>query len=646
MKLLVSQDGVIPSQLRQNPGSIIAATSSPVSFDEVPPLLEQTLSMCIMDVFLRWRSMQGAPIQGIVIQPIRKKDKASGCLGNPRLTSSQQESLGITFRPIHLEGEFRSNIAEAFQTLLHHDLLRHQEDGEKIGNWWLDFRTVIPVALDFFGSGKMILYPQRSLPFLIQAFQELAVLPVSQRKSTEFTFLLIFCRSCGWRGASAEASKGCPCCGSSDLHRQAENLNPCLIEALWLLVQLGWTSGGEGPTRSSPTSVIILSTDQLLEKIPLTILLGLLLFGGPPFQEIITLGPILEEKQGKRLRSRDQTADIAQLLVDDGASALRFFWSVRAFQGRAVRFSLTQVHGYRRFIRKIRNASRFISMSLKGNEGDDLDMLDLSVPDRWILHLLNTKTQFIQTDLDEFRWNRAAESLYQLIWHEYCDWYLELAKADISRSGCRKVLKWTLARIIQLLFPFMPRIAAEIGAKLYPGGEWQARNPLPWFDADLVFWGAHEEVENLKRLISKLRKLRRREGDSVYAAVSVLIKPIGRVNRESLERNIDRIRSLSRNRDIEMVESFPERAKMVAIDLHNWEIRVPFDSEADWQKEVDRLCGELSRVEKVIFALETQAEYLRLCPSESDPAMQSIREKLLLAIDRRAKVMNEIERLS
>jgi len=273
-------------------------------------------------------------------------------------------------------------------------------------------------------------------------------------------------------------------------------------------------------------------------------------------------------------------------------------------------------------------------------------MLDLSVPDRWILHLLNTKTQFIQTDLDEFRWNRAAESLYQLIWHEYCDWYLELAKADISRSGCRKVLKWTLARIIQLLFPFMPRIAAEIGAKLYPGGEWQARNPLPWFDADLVFWGAHEEVENLKRLISKLRKLRRREGDSVYAAVSVLIKPIGRVNRESLERNIDRIRSLSRNRDIEMVESFPERAKMVAIDLHNWEIRVPFDSEADWQKEVDRLCGELSRVEKVIFALETQAEYLRLCPSESDPAMQSIREKLLLAIDRRAKVMNEIERLS
>ena len=142
--------------------------------------------------------------------------------------------------------------------------------------------------------------------------------------------------------------------------------------------------------------------------------------------------------------------------------SLRFTLAIQAVPGMDISLSINRIKGYKAFINKIWNASRYIIMNLKGDESLNIDFNNISVTDKWILHLLNLTTKNINSLMDNYRINEAADVLYHFFWHEYCDWYLEFSKNDIENKETRSVLKYTLFRILQLLHPFIPYLTEEI----------------------------------------------------------------------------------------------------------------------------------------------------------------------------------------
>ncbi len=263
----------------------------------------------------------------------------------------------------------------------------------------------------------------------------------------------------------------CPKCGNKALHRETDVLDTWFSSALWPFSTLGWPEKTRELSFFYPTSTLITSFDILFFWVARMMMMGLYFMKEVPFRHVY-LHALVRDKFGKKMsKSKGNVLDPLQLMDQYGTDALRFTMIAFAAQGRDIRLAEERIEGYRHFINKIWNAARFALMHIKECDPSmtrGLAPARLALPHRWILHRLNQTTGEVCRALDDYRFNDAASAIYQFVWHEFCDWYLEWIKPDLygsdapNKADGQAVLFAVLENVLKLLHPITPFVTEEI----------------------------------------------------------------------------------------------------------------------------------------------------------------------------------------
>ncbi|MBS0182439.1 MAG: valine--tRNA ligase [Nitrospira sp.] len=259
----------------------------------------------------------------------------------------------------------------------------------------------------------------------------------------------------------------CPVCHSQELLRDPDVLDTWFSSALWPFSTLGWPDQTPELKTYYPTSTLVTGLDILFFWVARMIMMGLKFMGDVPFKDVYIHALVRDAEGQKMSKSKGNVIDPLHVMEQFGTDALRFTLASMASPGRDIKLAEERIEGYRNFANKIWNAARFSLMYLDGPR-TALPPMQRTFPDRWILSRLNQTIHAVTTELESYRFDRAATVLYQFIWREYCDWYLELIKPVLQTpehpdgASTRHTLLETLETTMRLLHPFMPFITEEI----------------------------------------------------------------------------------------------------------------------------------------------------------------------------------------
>jgi valyl-tRNA synthetase len=427
-----------------------------------------------------------------------------------------------------------------------------------------------------------------------------------------------FCDDCGTITVSRTDAAVCKKCGGKNIRQETDVLDTWFSSALWPFSTLGWPDKTKELAVYYPTSVLITSFDIIFFWVARMIMMGLHFRKDVPFRDVYIHALVRDAEGQKMSKSKGNVIDPLVMIDQYGADAFRFTLVAFAAQGRDIKLSTERIEGYRNFANKIWNASRFVFMNLEDDFSPAPVVLtpNSSLADQWIISRLNSVCKDVESALREYRFNDAASALHHFIWHEYCDWYLELSKPSLSRENgaaerraAQTALVHVLETALRLLHPLMPFITEELWQLIPEGVKREASGgnkgaimvaAYPIADERLIDRGIERDMQMVMDLILALRNIR----GEMNIAPSMHIAAHVRVETEELGRHLEKssgyITTLARLKDLHIGvnEKKPEAAATGVI--RGAEIYVPLEGIIDLNQERDRLRKELAKTSKDI----------------------------------------------
>jgi valyl-tRNA synthetase len=421
-----------------------------------------------------------------------------------------------------------------------------------------------------------------------------------------------YCDACGEIIVSKEAPTFCPKCGSNRLRPETDVLDTWFSSALWPFSTMGWPKQTKELKRFYPTSVLVTGFDILFFWVARMMMMGLKFMGDVPFRDVYIHGLVRDERGEKYSKTRGNVVDPLELIDRFGADALRFTLAALTMPGSDLKLSEARTEGYRHFANKIWNASRFALMNLGDYQIDEKETGfkpgDFSLPDRWIRGRLNEVIRETQKSLENYKFNEATNTLYQFIWHEFCDWYLELIKPylyqdqdRLRRSLTQQTLLRVLDDMLRLLQPFMPFITEEIWQQLPlnkgNGSIMVASFPRidERFDDDRIA----DEMGLVIEIVSTLRNIRGEMNIPPGEQIDAFFHTKDSKIEERIQSNLSFIRSLAKVNEIRIGEEVKKGAYNAFAVVRDVEIFVPMDR-SRIEEEDRRLQKEILKIEKEI----------------------------------------------
>jgi valyl-tRNA synthetase len=432
-------------------------------------------------------------------------------------------------------------------------------------------------------------------------------------------------------------------------------LDTWFSSALWPFSTMGWPD--ETPLLKTfyPTSVLVTGFDILFFWVARMMMMGIHFMDDVPFKDVYVHALVRDEDGKKMSKSKGNVIDPLDVIDRYGTDAFRFTLAAFAAQGRDIKMSEKRVDGYRHFINKLWNAARFSLMHLDRGY-DDLDLRNLSLPDKWIFSRLGRVTEEVADALDGYRFNEAAGTLYNFVWHEFCDWYLEAIKPALydkegpqAKESTRVVLWRVLHDALVLLHPFIPFVTEEIWAHMpgTNGSIMKAAYPAQAVDAagSKLLQESESKMGILMGVITGIRNVRGEMNISPTMALQVLIQSEDEKTRKIMETHRDLIINLARLSSLE-VQNAGERPKSSATAVvGSASIFVLLEGIIDFAKETKRLEKE---TKKLAAELTTMAKKLRnegfLSKAPSD-VIEKVREKQDLLLEKQKKIQTNLDRI-
>jgi valyl-tRNA synthetase len=324
------------------------------------------------------------------------------------------------------------------------------------------------------------------------------------------------CEGCGKMIVASHDPDRCPDCGGAKLRQEEDVLDTWFSSGLWPFSTLGWPERSEALRTFYPTSLLVTGFDILFFWVARMMMMGLYVMKDVPFYDVYLHALVRDENGEKMSKSKGNSIDPLEMMDRFGTDAFRFTLAAFTAQGRDVRMSEERIEGYKYFINKIWNATRFSMMNL---EEDSARLVirteEMSIADRWIRARLNRTVAEVIRGLDEYRFNDATAAVYQFIWHEFCDWYLELVKPvlygkqDVAAiRAARKTLFDVLQTSLKLLHPFMPFLTEEIWQTLIADGTSIMVSEFPAPDETASDPDAEREMALIMEVITRIRNIR------------------------------------------------------------------------------------------------------------------------------------------
>ncbi len=485
-----------------------------------------------------------------------------------------------------------------------------------------------------------------------------------------------FCQNCQEINVARETPQQCRRCGSSSLVRETDVLDTWFSSALWPFSTLGWPDKTRELELFYPTSVLVTAFDILFFWVARMIMMGLKFCHDVPFRDVYIHALVRDAEGQKMSKSKGNVIDPLQMMDKYGTDAFRFTLAAFAAQGRDIRFSEERTEGYRNFVNKIWNASRFVLMNLKdyppsggaqikGYEAEETGehrntetipapRLEYSLADRWILSRLQSVIREVNEALTEYKFNEYAHILYQFIWHEFCDWYIELAKPSLhepTRSGQRMAAQYVLVKVLEtalrLLHPVMPFVTEEIWQKLPHESEAESIMiaPFPTVEPHYQDPEAEQKMGLLMGVIAKVRNIR----SEVNLPPATKIELLLRTQNPEVESLLHQYRSylftLTRAENIQIGKELV-RPEFSATDVYGEvEIFLPLKGLINITDELNRLHKEVDKIEKEIRRIEVRLsnpEFLSKAPADVVEKEKTRQEEMITT---RKKLEGHLQRL-
>ena len=414
-----------------------------------------------------------------------------------------------------------------------------------------------------------------------------------------------YCEDCGEIVVLDKTPDKCPKCGCTKFTRDEDTLDTWFSSALWPFSTLGWPNeNAEDYKTFYPTDTLVTGYDIIQAWVSRMIYSGLEYTGKKPFDNVFIHG-IVRDSQGRKMsKSLGNGIDPLEVIDEYSTDALRFSLILGITAGNDIRYMPEKLESSSNFANKLWNASKFVLMNLEDYDGI-YDEKDLCKEDKWILSKLNTLVKEVTNNIDNFDIGVSTQKIYDFIWNEFCDWYIEICKTRLydKTSTTRKAAQFTLNKVLQdslkLLHPVMPFITEEIYTKLYNDDETIMTAEWPKFEEKYAFQKEEQEIEKLKDVIIGIRNIR--NNMNVHPSRKSKLIVVTENYKDLINESESILNKLGFAESIELKnnkDGIPSNAVSVVTD--GIEVFMPFEDLVDLEAEKERLQNEKTKLESEV----------------------------------------------
>ncbi len=469
--------------------------------------------------------------------------------------------------------------------------------------WFVRMKPLAEPAIRCVVEGDLRFVPERFTKIYLNWMENIRDWCISRQLWWGHRIPVWYCDECGEVICSKTDPASCPNCNADKLRQDEDVLDTWFSSALWPFSTLGWPEETSDLQTFYPTSVLVTGRDIIFFWVARMIFSGLEHTGQVPFPDVNIHGLILDAQGRKMSKSLGNGIDPIEVIGKYGADTLRFALITGVTPGNDIRFHWEKVESTRNFANKIWNAARFVLMNLEGYEPQSIAEEDYTLADRWIISRLGITAEEVTQLMAGYDLGEAAKTLYEFIWDEFCDWYIELVKIRLghtadphTRQVAQNVLCGVLFDILRLLHPFMPFITEEIYQNL-PGhhdtimlDEWPTKGKV-WVQAV-------EDMQQLMSVIRSLRNIRAEFNIAPGTPISAIMLVRDKAKIGVFESNKEYLQRLARVEQIEVVNTLDTKPSQAVSALTSWsEIYVPLEGIIDIEREILRLEKELKVAE-------------------------------------------------
>ena len=381
--------------------------------------------------------------------------------------------------------------------------------------WFVRMEELAKPAIEAIRDKSLNFVPERFEKIYLHWLENIRDWCISRQLWWGHRIPAYYCQECGEIVVSREAPQRCPKCGCTCLKQDEDTLDTWFSSALWPFSTLGWPEQTEDLKYFYPTDVLVTGYDIIFFWVIRMVFSALEQTGETPFHHVLIHGLVRDSQGRKMSKSLRNGIDPLEVIDQYGADALRLTLMTGNAPGNDMRFSWEKVEASRNFANKVWNASRFIMMNLeKAHIPAQFDLKELTDADRWIVSKVNTLAKDVTENLDKYELGIAVQKVYDFIWEEFCDWYIEMVKprlyseSDTTKSAALWTLKTVLTNALKLLHPYMPFITEEIFCTLQPEEESIMISKWPEFREEWNFEKEETAIEAIKEAVRAIRNIR------------------------------------------------------------------------------------------------------------------------------------------
>lgn len=510
--------------------------------------------------------------------------------------------------------------------------------------WFVAMEELAKPAIEAAKKGDLIHVPQRFEKTYLRWLEEIRDWCISRQLWWGHRIPAYYCDDCGEITVSEHPPETCCKCGSTNLRQDEDVLDTWFSSGLWPFSTLGWPEETEDMKYFYPTDVLVTGYDIIFFWVVRMVFSALETTGESPFKYVYIHGLVKDAEGRKMSKSLGNGIDPLDVIDQYGADALRFMLATGITPGNDMRFQEEKLEAARNFANKLWNASRFVIMNLQDEDGSFKPMSEgegLRDEDKWILSRVNDAVKHVTDHMEKFDLGLAAQRVYELIWNEYCDWYIELVKSrlygddETEKGVVRFVLVSALKDMLRLLHPFMPFITEEIWSYLpKETTDGQNQNEFLIKDAWPIYNQENEYPEEVNRLtmamavVRSIRNIRAEADAAPSRKLRAIILAEGEAVEtiKSCERYIKDLANITEITLTEKTSDVPEEVMSSVID--GAEIFIPLDDLVDYQAEYERLTKEKEKLEGEVKRVKGKLANQGFVNKAPEKVVQAEKEKM------------------
>jgi len=520
--------------------------------------------------------------------------------------------------------------------------------------WFVKMRPLAEPAIEAVKKGDIKFIPERFSKVYLNWMENIKDWCISRQLWWGHRIPVWYCQDCDEVIVSREEPQSCPNCGGHNLKQDEDVLDTWFSSALWPFSTMGWPKKTEDLQYFYPTDVLVTGRDIIFFWVARMIFMGLEFMDQPPFHDVYVHGLIRDAQGRKMSKSLGNGIDPLEVIEKYGADALRFTLITGNTPGNDMRFREEKLEASRNFANKIWNAARFILMNVKDFSYDltKQDELKMNMADKWMLSRTNQVIKEIDQALSRYSFGEMSKTLYDFIWNEYCDWYIEILKERLYQDKdvlAKKTAQYMgiriLRDILKLMHPVMPMITEEIWQKLAISEQSIMITSWPEYDELEIDKIAETKMKLIMNIIKAVRNIRNEMKVDPGRRIEAFFLADGQ-QQKILEEGKRYIKNLARIEDINIkaeLKKRPQPASTAIVD--GIEIILPLTGMLDLQKELVRLKKEIENVNYEIERARGKLANKGFVNNAPQNLVEGEKEKLEDYQDKKEKLLDRIEQL-